>query len=344
MIPDQVKLPLRIACGVVVQGIRIRFGRSVVTIMGVMFGVAFLMAILTGEVVKRGVSGEDRIRTEVKRMYSFLTSEMGPPEGKSVGVIQIGPLNELEGRLIETLGKEGVKQVRWAQLAPGLVPASLKRVDVVPATLEEVGEGVSAALVIGDEHAPGVLSADVLKHVRQHVVAVTRKSVALRVDDATSVVILERELKADEVEKLEKESRKNRARTIWILCAALIVTLIGISNAMLMSVTERFREIGTMKCLGALSSFIRQIFMLESSLVGLVGGATGAVVGMLFSVVVYGLTYGFGMVLTSLQWGVLVMYVGLCTLGGIVLAMLAALYPARVASSMIPATALRTEI
>jgi len=348
MIPDQVRLPLRVAYGVVLQGIRIRFGRSVVTIMGVMFGVAFLMAILTGEVVKRGVSDEDRIRTEVKRMYSFLTSEMGPPAGKSVGVIQVGTLNELERRLIDTLGKEGVERVRWVRLAPELPPAALKRVAVVATSLEEVGEDASAVLVVGDGTMPGGISwTDVLlHHARQQVVGVTRQSIAVHTadDDAVSVVTLDRELRPDELEKLEQARKKNRARTIWIVCAALLVTVIGISNAMFMSVTERFREIGTMKCLGALSSFVRQIFLLESSLVGLVGGAAGAVVGMLFSVVVYGLTYGFGIVVASLNWIILALGVAGCTLLGIVLAVVAALYPARIASSMIPAAALRTEI
>ncbi len=347
MIPDQVRLPLRVAYGVVLQGIRIRFGRSVVTIMGVMFGVAFLMAILTGEVVKRGVSDEERIRTEVKRMYSFLTSEMGPPAGKSVGVIQVGTLNELERRLIDTLGEEGVERVRWVRLAPELPPAALRRVDVVATSLEEVGEDASAVLVVGDGTTmPRIPWTDVLGHARQQVVGVTRQSIAVHTadDDTVSVVALERELRPDELEKLERERKKNRARTIWIVCASLLVTVIGVSNAMLMSVTERFREIGTMKCLGALSSFVRQIFLLESSLVGLVGGAAGAVVGMLFSVGVYGLTYGFGMVVASLNWLVLALGVAGCTLLGIVLAVVAALYPARIASSMIPAAALRTEI
>ena len=42
----------------------------------------------------------------------------------------------------------------------------------------------------------------------------------------------------------------------WIIILSLLVCVVGIVNAQLMAVTERFREIGTMKCLGALDRFI----------------------------------------------------------------------------------------
>ena len=45
---------------------------------------------------------------------------------------------------------------------------------------------------------------------------------------------------------------------------SLLVCTVGITNSMLMAVTERFKEIGTMKCLGALDSFVVVLFMLES--------------------------------------------------------------------------------
>ena len=40
-------------------------------------------------------------------------------------------------------------------------------------------------------------------------------------------------------------------KTIWLIMLSLLITSVGILNAMLMSVTERFKEIGTMKCIGA---------------------------------------------------------------------------------------------
>jgi ABC-type lipoprotein release transport system permease subunit len=61
------------------------------------------------------------------------------------------------------------------------------------------------------------------------------------------------------------------------------VCAVGIVNAMLMSVTERFREIGTMKCLGALDSFVIKLFLIESSLQGMTGTIFGVVVGSMLT-------------------------------------------------------------
>ena len=47
---------------------------------------------------------------------------------------------------------------------------------------------------------------------------------------------------------------------IWLMFVALIVTVVGITNAMLIAVSERYREIGTMKCLGAMDRHILLLF------------------------------------------------------------------------------------
>ncbi len=59
-IPDQLTLPLSVAFEVVVQGLRIRFGRSLVTVTGVVFGIAFLMSIFSGLALKTGIGSEQR--------------------------------------------------------------------------------------------------------------------------------------------------------------------------------------------------------------------------------------------------------------------------------------------
>ncbi|MEW5736754.1 MAG: FtsX-like permease family protein, partial [Thermodesulfobacteriota bacterium] len=81
------------------------------------------------------------------------------------------------------------------------------------------------------------------------------------------------------------ETFSSSARQQWIIALSLLVCVVGIINAQLMAVTERFREIGTMKCLGALDRFVLRLFLLEAGFQGLIGAAVGAVAGFLFALV-----------------------------------------------------------
>ena len=72
----------------------------------------------------------------------------------------------------------------------------------------------------------------------------------------------------------------------WLIIMSLIVCVVGITNAMLMSVTERFREIGTMKCLGALDHFVVILFLLESGFQGFAGALNGALIGLVASLLI----------------------------------------------------------
>src|SRR5258708_17163540 len=56
---------------------------------------------------------------------------------------------------------------------------------------------------------------------------------------------------------------------------ALLVSALGIANTMLMSILERRREIGIMKAVGAANWHLQAIFVIEASLIGLVGGSLG---------------------------------------------------------------------
>ena len=57
----------------------------------------------------------------------------------------------------------------------------------------------------------------------------------------------------------EEQEQGISTKDIWLIIMSLIVCVVGIANSMLMAVTERVQEIGTMKCLGALDSLCRTV-------------------------------------------------------------------------------------
>jgi len=131
-------------------------------------------------------------------------------------------------------------------------------------------------------------------------------------------------------------------RTGWLILISFMVCVVGVANAMLMSVTERFREIATMKCLGALDSFIMIIFVMESSLQGVAGGLIGIVIGALLGTLRS--VWGFGgLALTNLPGLVMLGSAGGCLVAGVILAAMAAVYPAWVAARLAPMEAMRIE-
>ncbi len=133
------------------------------------------------------------------------------------------------------------------------------------------------------------------------------------------------------------------AQKWWLIIMSLIVCVVGIANAMLMAVTERFREIGTMKCLGALDRFVVELFLLESGFQGLAGAILGALIGVLFSLLFNLKTYGF-----DLFWNFPLLrtfaVVGIACVIGMILAIVGAAGPAYSAAKMPPAEAMRTDI
>ncbi len=67
---------------------------------------------------------------------------------------------------------------------------------------------------------------------------------------------------------------------------AIVVAALGIVNTMVMSILERYREIGVMKAVGAADGDIKRIFFFESGAIGLAGGAAGCVLGWATSLLI----------------------------------------------------------
>jgi hypothetical protein len=128
----------------------------------------------------------------------------------------------------------------------------------------------------------------------------------------------------------------------WIIILSLLVCVVGIVNAQLMAVTERFREIGTMKCLGALDRFILRLFLLEAGFQGLAGATLGALLGALAALLNGLLRFGL-QALAHLPLGETLTSIGLASGVGCLLSLLGVLYPAFVAARMQPVEAMRVE-
>lgn len=146
----------------------------------------------------------------------------------------------------------------------------------------------------------------------------------------------------DAAGRLMPESVGAGAKERWIVILSLLVCTVGIVNAQLMAVTERFREIGTMKCLGALDSFVLRLFLLEAGMQGFVGALIGAVFGAVAALLAGLVRFGLP-ALTWLPVGGLVMAVGAAIGVGFVLSLAGVVYPAVVAARMRPVEAMRVQ-
>jgi len=129
----------------------------------------------------------------------------------------------------------------------------------------------------------------------------------------------------------------------WLLFVSLAVCVISITNSMLIAVYERYREIGTMKCLGALDQHVLKLFLVESIILALLGGSLGFGIGLASSVISVMFSTGFNIILKIPPESLLALF-GETIFLSVALSTVATIYPAYRAAKLDPVEALRYEV
>jgi len=120
-----------------------------------------------------------------------------------------------------------------------------------------------------------------------------------------------------------------------IAAISLLVGGIGVMNIMLVAVTERIREIGLRKALGATPAMIRRQFLVEASALGLAGGVAGAGLGLVGALVIPDFVSNKIAISWPATAGAIVVAMGIGVIFGV--------YPATRAARLTPIEALRSE-
>jgi putative ABC transport system permease protein len=142
--------------------------------------------------------------------------------------------------------------------------------------------------------------------------------------------------KSDNIVNLLLDNIKNITLVATIIgFITLLGAAVGLMNIMLVSVTERTREIGVRKAIGAKSNTVKQQFLIEAIVIGQIGGLLGIILGILAGNLV-SVMIGSSFII---PWGWILMGVALCFGVGII----SGYYPAQKASQLDPIESLRYE-
>ncbi|MBN1796104.1 MAG: FtsX-like permease family protein [Sedimentisphaerales bacterium] len=149
---------------------------------------------------------------------------------------------------------------------------------------------------------------------------------------------------ADQLDEIKKGFLILDAFLLAVSMIGITVSSLGIINTMLMSVLERYREIGIFKALGATNRNIRMIFLFESEIIGLIGGLLGLILGYVVSLLI---TFIIIRVIKEVpDVNLFCSHFWLCTsavLFSVVISLVSRTYPAMRASKVDPISALHHE-
>ena len=158
----------------------------------------------------------------------------------------------------------------------------------------------------------------------------------------SEAVTLEIEEKIEDVQVVSAESAQEMIGEVTgtiesvlsgIAAISLVVAGVGIVNTMTVSVSERTKEIGTMKAIGAKNTEILMLFLAESGYTGLIGGILGGAFGFLLGIAI-GNFIGLPVSLDFGLWGMVVLF-------ALITSLIAGAWPAWSAAHLNPVEAFR---
>jgi ABC-type antimicrobial peptide transport system permease subunit len=172
-------------------------------------------------------------------------------------------------------------------------PPIRKSIKITGLTKEDYGKGWETSEGI-------MMSIDAMKALLKEVKGtlqpkLTYSNVLVKAEDISLVTQIEEEIAGlgyytysmeSMRESMEKSARQVQLMLGGLGAISLFVAAIGITNTMIMSISERTREIGIMKALGCYIRDIRLMFLMEAGAIGLIGGIMGVIFSIIISVVI----------------------------------------------------------
>ncbi len=345
-IQRQITLPLSKAVEISLKSLRVRFWRSMLTVSSIILAIAFLTFVWASSRVNSAVAVGMRpdsleareLSDDVEDVWKLYQPQLAKRFSENAGAYKKARALLVKG---DTTGFKKFCHKNKNDAKPD--SAAYKRlVDAKKADLRLLPFDAKGFEVLAERARKIGLSPDVEDWPVDSLKLAGLKGVVQKEVNrfsALQLAVRNRDLDPDmTIEQLKRMS----PTSVWLIIISLMVCGVGITNAMLMSVTERFREIGTMKCLGALDGFIVKLFLLESTFQGVSGTLFGVVIGFVIMILASWATFGvatwdylpIGQVLLILLWGLLI---------GSALSILAAVFPALRAAHMAPVEAMRVD-